>query len=192
MLGIAVVIAAMVWLLPRFLPFSQVPENWLADFRQAAFAKVAESNSDIVIVSVTEDTLASFPYRSPLDRKFLAEILDALEAAEVKAVGVDVLFDQPTEENKDRALYQRLRSFSRPLVVVSADRSAGLTEMQAQYLSAFLDGITTGHANLLTDRIDGTVRRLFPGKDTPRGNTEPSLVAALANALGVEAPTKAE
>lgn len=191
-LGIAIVIAAIIWLLPRVFPFSQVPENWLADFRQAAFAQVAQPTSDIVIVSVTEDTLASFPYRSPLDRSFLANLLGALEAADVKAVGLDVLFDQPTEEAKDKALYDRLHNFSRPLVVVNADQSVGLTDPQLQFLGLFLDGVDTGYADLLTDRIDGTVRRIFPGKISPDGRNEPSFVAALAKAVGKKVSVKAE
>src|SRR5579883_1436914 len=58
----------------------------------------------VVIVAITEDTLTQFPYRSPVDRAFLANLLRILQDRGAKVVGLDVLFDQPTEPEKDAEL----------------------------------------------------------------------------------------
>ena len=41
-----------------------------------------------------------FPYRSPLDREFIANLIKNLEA-KGKTIGLDILLDSPTEKNKD-------------------------------------------------------------------------------------------
>ena len=179
--GLAAVVSAATGLLPVLLPFTAVPENWLADVRQASLAPVAGDTDEIVVVTVTEDTLASLPYRSPLDRGLLVGVLGAVANAGARAVGIDILFDQATEPDKDRVLGETLRSYPLPLVVASAGGESGLTETQAGFLAQYLDGVKTGHAGLATDRIDGTVRWFVPGERT-------GLVAALAESLGVTVP----
>ena len=67
-------------------------------------------NKDVVVLTLTEDTLAQFPYRSPVDRAFLAELIRTVDAAGARAIGFDVLFDQPTEPEKDAALAAALPS----------------------------------------------------------------------------------
>ena len=49
-----------------------------------------------------------FPTARPIDRGFLAGLLDRLAAAGVAGVGLDVLFDRPTEPAKDAALRRAL------------------------------------------------------------------------------------
>ena len=69
------------------------------------FSSQARPPSDrIVIIGITEETIDQLPYRSPVDRGFLAKILEAMEAGRPEAIGLDLLFDQPTEPGKDQAL----------------------------------------------------------------------------------------
>src|SRR6478735_10033089 len=65
-------------------------------------------DSRVVIAAITEGTLARLPYRSPVDRQFLASLIDKLAADGVAAIGLDVLLDRPTEADKDAALRQAL------------------------------------------------------------------------------------
>ena len=58
--------------------------------------------SDVIVVGITEDTLSAFPYRSPIDRGFLASLIDALARSGVVAVGLDVVLDRPTDRRKMR------------------------------------------------------------------------------------------
>ena len=52
--------------------------QFIADGEIAAFTPKEPQDPDIVIVAITEDTLAQFPYRAPIDRQFLTDLLKAL------------------------------------------------------------------------------------------------------------------
>jgi adenylate cyclase len=72
-------------------------------FEAVAFrlsAPVQPLDGRIVVIGITEDTLDLFPYRSPIDRTFLAGVLDQLASAGVAAIGLDVLLDRSTEPAK--------------------------------------------------------------------------------------------
>lgn len=152
-------------LLPWALPMVQAAESWLADFRFATLSAPEPQNDQIVIVAITEDTLASLPYRSPVDRGFLDKLLGKLEAAKPRAIGFDVLFDQPTQPAKDLALRRRMLASTVPIVLATAGTTSNLTKRQSAYLKQFTEGLNTGLANLVKDRADGTVRWIFAGEE---------------------------
>ena len=187
-LAIVALTGAGSYLLPWALPMVQAAETWLADFRFATLSAPEPQDDRIVIVTITEDTLASLPYRSPLDREFLAKLLGSLEAAKPRAIGFDVLFDQKTQPAKDAALKRRLLDSPVPIVVAApAVSNSDLTERQAAYLKVFTDGLDVGLVNLVTDRAGGTVRWIFAG-ETVDGQWKPGFVGAIAGAIGLEAP----
>lgn len=126
----------------------------------------AEQDKRISIVTLTEDTLIRFPYRSPVDRGFLAELLNVLNEVGVRAVVFDVLFDQPTEPEKDAALIAAMRAFDGPIVAAWGNEEAGLIKEQNDYLQAFAaeTGIAMGFANVVTDE-DGVVRHFVTRLD---------------------------
>ncbi|MBI5166072.1 MAG: adenylate/guanylate cyclase domain-containing protein [Magnetospirillum sp.] len=165
----------------RVLPPLALTERWLADFRIATLVPSEAPHDDIVVVAIDEETMRLFPYRSPVDRAFLATLLRALEAKGAKAIGIDLLFDQPTEPDKDAALTAALAAAQRPVVVAFAAEADGLTAEQAGWLRAFLPEGLRGHANLAKDPLDGTVRWVFPGRDG-----QPGMAAALAARVGRE------
>lgn len=173
--------------LVRAAPFLQGIENWVADYRVATRTPAQPQQPDMVIVAITEDTLARFPYRSPVDRVFLADLLRTLEAKGARAVLLDVLLDQPTEPAKDQALHDAIRALAIPLVVSHGGAAEGLTEAQVAYIDAFVPADRRGYANLVKDNLDGTVRWIFPGKQTPDGRWQPGVVPALAAHLGLSA-----
>jgi len=171
------------------LPLVQSAENWLEDFRFGTLSPPEPQSSDIVVVSITEDTLATLPYRSPVDRGFLADLLGTLESAKPRAIGLDVLLDQPTEPAKDHALQNTLSGLSVPLVVASAGPAQGLTEKQTAHLTRTTKGLTTGLVTLVKDRVDGTVRWVLAG-DMVYNRRVPGFVGALASAVGLTAPNR--
>ena len=150
--AIVVLATAVGALLPHVLPTFRAGENWLGDFRFATLAAPEPQNNDVVVVAITEETLATLPYRSPVDREFLARLLGALEAAKPRAIGIDILFDQPTEQAKDEALRKKLLNLSVPVVVAEAGTDGNLTEPQQAFLKRFTDGVVTGRVNLSKDR----------------------------------------
>lgn len=72
----------------RFFPFVRLVENWVYDLRVATLLPPMPQSQDIVVVAVTEDTLAMLPYRSPVDREFLSNLLRALEQKGAKHMSV--------------------------------------------------------------------------------------------------------
>jgi len=188
-LAIIIVAVAFAVALPRVLPPVQVMENWLSDFRFATLAPPAPQDDRIVIATITEETLATLPYRSPVDRGFLARLLRALEIAGVRAVGIDILFDQPTEPAKDDALRQAILDFPAPVVVAQAGKAESLTDKQMAYLNQFTTGMTHGLANLVKDDADSTVRWIYAGRTMPNSNVRThGMAAALAKALDIDPP----
>jgi class 3 adenylate cyclase len=188
--GIIVVAAVVVSLLAdRLLPVVRVAENWAADLRVATLTPAEPQSDQIIVATVTEDTLATFPYRSPLDRDFLANLLKALEAKGARLIGLDVLFDQPSEPAKDDVLRDTLRTLRVPVVTGWADTSDGLTERQSAYLNAFLEGVRHGVPMVIPDTVDGTVRTLLLGRG--RGEEhQASFLAVIAETLGVQVPVQ--
>ena len=89
---------------PRYVPFITTSENWASDWRISLFNPSEEPHPQIVILAITEDTLATFPYRFPVDRGFLADLIEVLNAAGARIIALDILFDQPTEARKDERL----------------------------------------------------------------------------------------
>jgi adenylate cyclase len=143
--------------------------------------------SDVVVVGITEETLTAFPYRSPIDRAFLADVIDALAHSGVVAVGLDVVLDRPTEPSKDAALRRALLRADIPVVAVSIAPDTAMPADQRRFLAAFLAGVRTGDANLARDRFDDLVREHVPSHPV---TGLPSFPAAIAAALGVSVPDR--
>ena len=120
------------------LPFLRTMETWLMDFRVATLLPPEPQHPDIIVVGITEDTLAQFPYRSPVDRAFVADLIHTLEEKGARAILLDVLLDQSTEPEKDSALKRVLEETRIPLVVSYGGADEGLTEQQQAYLDDFV------------------------------------------------------
>ncbi len=71
-LALVVIIAMVSILLVRLLPFVQLAENLIYDLRITLLSERGEVAQKIVLVGITEETLATMPYRSPVDRAFLS------------------------------------------------------------------------------------------------------------------------
>jgi Adenylate cyclase, family 3 (some proteins contain HAMP domain) len=149
---------------PRLIPFFAVAEQWLVDLRVAYVRPAEPQRQDIVLVTITEETLATLAYRSPVDRAFLADTLQWLDDAGVAAIGVDLLFDQATEAEKDGRLRQVLQGMHAPTVLAWADAADGLQAPQSKFLAAYLYGLQKGYVTLLTDRYLDVVRWIYPGR----------------------------
>lgn len=187
----AVAIVAAVALLSlsasRLLTVLGATERWLADLRVSMLTPPEPQHPDIVIIAVTEETLSQFPYRSPIDRGFLADLVNWLAAAKARAIGIDILFDQPTEIGKDTALRHAIDAAPMPVVVAYAQASDGLTEQQRTFLDRFVAGLKLGIVALFTDPADGTVRWIYPGR-LYNGTPVRGFAPAIAAAVGVKPP----
>ena len=166
------------------LSFLKNLENAAADIRIAALQPPMPQVTDIVIAAITEDTLKQFPYRSPVDRAFLAGLVTTLQDKGARAIGIDVLFDTPTEEDKDKLLHSRLLDLKTPVFVSYTTSPSVVDEEQLAYLNEFVPADKRAAANLATDPFDGSVRWIFPGETEP--GMPPSFPRRAAALAGVQ------
>ncbi len=160
--------------------------TWLDDFRLAYLMPLVAQNSEVLVLSINEDTLSKMPYRSPIDRQFIAETVEKLDSVfDVRAIGIDLIFDQSTIEEQDLQLQAVLRNHHVPIVVAVGGASAGLNTGQLAFQSRFLSGIPTGNAALNVE--DGVVRNHYPFVGE---RLEISFVNSLALAAGLDPPTE--
>jgi len=186
---VSLLVTAICCLLLVISPILHIGENWLNDLRVSHNAQVSDGAKDIVIIEITEATLAKFPYRSPIDRGFLLEILQRFESIGVQSVGIDLLFDQPTEPFKDKALFKWLHQTDMPVVVASAELRDGLTKEQKTYLKKMTSGLRQGSARVEYDSRDGMVRHV-PLRISESSGVILGLAAQLAGIAGVTIPNQ--
>ena len=167
-------------------------ERFVQDARTATLLPAQPQDPRIVIVAVTEETLSRFPYRSPVDRAFISQLLQTLAQSKPSVIGVDILFDQPTEPAKDALLKQTIAELGVPLVVSYTDNPAIVNDPQRAYLDQFLPPEVRARAELNTDPVSGVVRWIFPGAPGPDGTYMPGFARAVALRVGVETPADAE
>lgn len=166
-------------------------ENLVRDVMMTTVSPFNAPPRDIVVVTITEQTLEQFPYRSPIDRGFIADLVQRIDGARPLAIGIDLLLDQPTELAKDARLAGIIESAESPVIIASGSQEDDLTEKQLAYLDRFAPQAIRGLVALLRDRVDGVVRESFPGR-AASGGWQPGFAPALAMAAGLPVPQTRE
>ncbi|MEN9773501.1 MAG: hypothetical protein RL322_571 [Pseudomonadota bacterium] len=159
-------------------------ERLTEDLRVAVFQAPMSRSNDVVVVAVTEETLRLFRYRSPIDRRFLAELLERIDQAGASAIGLDILLDQATEPEKDDELRRALDAMRTPTVVSYTRSNEIVDERQIDFLDAYLPPPLRATAEFLRDPIDSTVRRVGSGGDGTDPRNPRGLALAIADRLG--------
>lgn len=188
---IGILCAAGSLLSPKAFSVLDFVDDWLADLRLTTIAPAMEPHPDIVIFTITEDTLSHYPYRFPLDRGMIADAVERFNAAGVRAIGIDILFDQPTESSKDERLARAVAASKVPVVVGWASRAEGLTADQVNHLATYLKDAVHAPSNLVKAGGDGTVRWIYPGEETETGYRT-AFAPALAREAGANVTTETQ
>ena len=184
---LALVVALVSVLAVRSVPMVRIAENFLYDVRINYASSSFQTSAEIVIVGITEETLSSFPYRTPVDRLFLSDLLLDLESKAVNSIALDLLFDQPTEPDKDRKLQTTFNRLTVPLIFATAGLENGLLVTQQRYLDQFTEGFAKGSAGVFRDSNDGVIRAA-PIWLSKKKTGQLGFAAAIADSLGVELP----
>lgn len=164
--AIVAVLAAFAATMALRIGFLEHLEVVTRDIRVATAAPMPQQK-DIVIAGLTEETVTQFAYRSPVDREFLANLIKTLEAKGARVIGVDVLFDQPTEPAKDELLKKTIRETKTPLFISYSNSKNVVNDDQLAYLNDFVPERLRAGANLARDPFDDSVRWIFPGETEP-------------------------
>ncbi|GMM92392.1 CHASE2 domain-containing protein [Qipengyuania sp. MTN3-11] len=142
-LALTAVLVVLALLLARFgwsVPGVAEAEREFYDFRTYLEADRNDVPQDdrVVMVVYNDQTLIAARKRSPLDRGILARALQTIDGMGAKAIGIDILFDQPQDE--DELLVETLRSMKTPVAVAYADTDENEENIifeQEQYLREF-------------------------------------------------------
>jgi adenylate cyclase len=165
---LALFIARYSWVLPdgsEPTPLTSEAERAFYDLRAYYSADLVEEDKRIVLVVYTDQTLIAARKRSPLDRGLLAKTLRTLDAFEPKAIGIDILFDQPQDE--DEELIATLRAMKTPVAVAYAAKATNPDDIeyeQQQFLEQFMARLKGSKAQPASIRLDNTfgATRLWP------------------------------
>ena len=151
-------------------------EFFIEDIERSIYAPAEPQQKDIVIVAIDDSTLDAFPYSSPIDRGFLNDLIGWIAAQSPRAIGIDILFDQPTEAGKDAALKKTFATLKMPLVVSYVSDPNIETPEHQDYLDRFVPPAARGVANLAEDPFD-TARYILVGRPGPDGKNDRELAA---------------
>lgn len=155
-------------------------ERVLYDVRALLAAPHAETDQRVVMVTFNEETLRLTGRRSPLDRAMLANALIQLDKMKPKAIGIDILIDQPTPE--DQQLIDAFKTMRTPTylgLATNATNKAFMTLDQENFLRDFQKQTAPGNVHFTSIRVQADsddVMRSWP--DQPR-----ELPPLMANSL---------
>ena len=194
---VGLLVALSAWLLraDADAPFGRL--SWLTYDAALQWLQPAERvDTRVVIVDIDDPSLRAHG-RWPWPRERLAELIDAIQAAEPAAVGLDILLPEATRPAQDQRLARRLHAPN--LVTATAFgnvSSAGSLSLvpQAEREVAPSPSLyqakqppALGH---ITPQLeaDGRIRRLYPYILTPDGERRPTLALAMLESwLGLPA-----
>ena len=186
----ALLLARFSWTYPsvegeqRSTPITSEAEQALYDWRVYAFAEQVAQDERILLIVYNDQTLINARKRSPLDRRLLANALRNIDAMGAKAIGIDILFDQPQDE--DNELVAALRAMETPVAVGFAETSVNVDDIkyeQQEFLRTFLSRLEGSRARPASIALDNAfgVTRAWP-KATP--GLPPALGRAMLIAAG--------
>lgn len=167
----------------------RLAENYLTDLRIVLLSRARPQSENIAVVLIDEQTLRDLPYRSPVDRALISRVIETLESKLVGAIGINILFNQPTEVDKDLQLYHQLRATKVPIVIAGMAGDSGFSNEQIQYSKKYLKGLHTGLSLIYRDVTDHTVRISLLRMDQA-GATQLGFAAEIADVLGFSIPDK--
>jgi adenylate cyclase len=144
------IVVASSFVLGNHAPFAPL-EAMLADIRTSRLARSDAVDPRVVIIAITEESLDDNQALSPIDRRFLARLITAVDSAAPASIGLDILFDRPTQPASDQVLLKTLGSISAPLVMVG-------TAVPAAFERSILAGRQIASPALNADGNDGVVR----------------------------------
>jgi adenylate cyclase len=117
--------------------------------------RVLAQDDRIILVTYNDDTLRELGKRSPLDRNMLAQALAAIDAMQPRAIGIDILIDQPQPE--DPALIAAFRGLHTPTYLAfgqASTNSAQIVFWQEQFMRTFLREVASGPVRPTSIRME--------------------------------------
>ncbi len=182
LLLLAIFLARFSWVLPggeEPTPLTNDAERALYDTRAYLAGDLVEQDDRIILVVYDDQALINLEQRSPLPRDALAEALGNLDQMGAKAIGIDILFDQPQAD--DQLLIDTLRGMQTPTAVGYANVATNASDIvyeQQVFLEEFMAELEGSNARPASIRLDNSfgATRIWP-------RIEPGLPPLLGRAM---------
>lgn len=174
------------------LPVLLAAERGLYDVRAALTAPRTDQDPRIVLVVFTEKTLASTGKRSPLDRNMLARAITNIDRQKPRAIGVDILIDQPQTE--DPALVTALLGLKTPTFFgfsTNSENAEFVMPWQEAHMRQFFARVAAAPVRTANIRLDVDSDNAWRAWPNPVAAPPPLLVDAIAGAGGFDGFTGA-
>ena len=152
-------------------PLFRLADLSLYDITTSLATPPVKIDKRVTLVVFNTDTLALTQKRSPLDRDLLAKAILQIDALRPKAIGIDILFDQPQPQD-DPALISALKNIHTPTHIAyvppKAPNDAGSDEeepWQQEHLERFfqtVEGAMVHRASVVANDSGAYVRNWRP------------------------------
>jgi adenylate cyclase len=173
-------------LAPIYAPGLLRFEHVLGDVRTAYLSdRLPTQHPHVAMVSITDNTLKDYKVRQPIDRALLARLIDALDAAGAKVIGIDILSARTPPPDNEEMLIGSIRRAKAKIVLAAADDRIGLPKAHLDYQAQFIaaTGRPAGYINLATEH-DWVVRfKAQPSRGSPYRD---SFAKLLAQSYGIK------
>lgn len=174
------------------LPISTDAERALFDLRKTWVQDIHSAGQDqrILLVPYMQETLSATKKRSPLDRAILAKALANIDEMGAKAIGIDILIDQPQPE--DAQLMATLKAMKRPVWLAYANRATAgdeIEQWQQQFMDrwfASLAGSQVRPASIRFEADNDNVARRWPSLPPGLPPFMPVALSGLPRGLGYQ------
>jgi CHASE2 domain-containing sensor protein len=146
---------ALAELVPSYAPGLLRFDHYLGDARSAYLAdRQPSQHPRVAIVGITDETLQDLSVRLPIDTELLTRLVQAIDAAGARAIGLDILFTRYTGTPTEQRFVQALRDARAKIVLAAVDARIALSPTQAARHKAFLDAVgrPAGFVNLAVER----------------------------------------
>ena len=190
LLALALFVAGWDWTKPlgaeREMPTADA-ERGLYDWRAATFAPRVAQDGRILMLVYDDQTLIATRKRSPLDRGLLSRALRNLDGMGAKSIGIDILFDQPQDE--DAQLLDTLHAMRTPVWLGYAnlgDNREQIIFEQQRYLDQFLARARTAKVRPASIRLETDADNVARSWPDPTPGMPPLLSLAMQPSPALE------
>lgn len=172
-------------------------EHWSYDWMVSRLStSTSVAAKKIVLVYISDSTLSHCrcDYVSPIDRKLLSDLIQTIDKAEAKIIGLDVILDRYTEPQKDEMLRDTIDHTHAKMVIAGVKEGANAARAQPDFFLAPAGGAVPDVGYIYFDErhsrmtvSDHVVRFMVDSTDSKESYLQfvSSFAAVIARVYGV-------
>ena len=171
-------------------------ERMIDDIAVSRHTPDAEPHPGVAIVAIDDATIQKLPWRSPIDRRFLADLLEILDQGRPSVIGIDVTFFEPSfEPSHDERLAAVIANMQTPVVLATGLMRDSLESglMRRPLTPLFEESsVITALANLPVSKDDRTLRDFRTAFADDTGALHDTMAAVLVRTAGADVARSTE